>query len=465
MSRILRSVLALASSGLLGGLVGCGTEAPPETPATSCGSPDGVLSGVLSKDCTLTPDKKWRLQGQVTVAPGATLTIKPGTTVLGTVGMPTSFLLVDRGAKIEAVGTKDQPIVFTSERPVGQRVAGDWGGVVIKGRSTVNLPGGEGMLEGEAGPYGGGATPDPNDSSGSLQYVRIEFAGRIIATDNELNGLTLGAVGRGTKIDYVQVHQGLDDGIEMFGGTVDLKHCVVSAAQDDGYDWDLGYSGRGQFLIVKDSTDDGNYGIEADTNPSNDSAMPRSSPTWYNVSLIGTGRGSVSKTAAFQAGIAMRSGTEGKLYNLLITGYKDAGLTMIGNATPQRALDGGLVIANSLFGPNGATDAANVWDAARQVKDKNGNDTRSQDPRNPSTIFDLKGWITAADKLNREATMQPLVDPLNTTAPVFTPAPGSPVLSGAKTAPSDGFFEPASYVGAVGPDSDWTKGWTAYPAN
>lgn len=460
MRRSLLSALTLTASCL----IGCGNDMGT-SPTTSCGTADGVLSGAITQDCTLTADKKWRLQGQVTVAPGATLTIKPGTTVLGSVGMPTSFLLVDRGAKIDAVGTKDQPIVFTSERPVGQRVAGDWGGVVLKGRSIVNLPGGEGMLEGEAGPYGGGATPNPDDSSGTLKYVRIEFAGRIIATDNELNGLTLGAVGRGTKIEYVQVHQGLDDGIEMFGGTVDLKHCVVSAAQDDGYDWDLGYSGRGQFLIVKDYTDDGNYGIEADTNPNNDSAMPRSNPTYCNVSLVGTGRGSVTKTAAFQAGIAMRSGTEGKIYNAIITGYKDAGLTMIGNATPQRAIDGGLVIANSIFALNGAADAANVWDAARLVKDKNGNDTRSVDPRTPTTVYDLKAWITTADKMNREVMTQPLVDPLNMTAPNFAPTAGSAALSGAKACPSDGFFETTTYVGAVDPSNDWTKGWTAYPQN
>jgi hypothetical protein len=420
-----------------------------------CANNNNVLSGKIAKSCKLTADRRWRLMGQVTVPEGVTLTIEPGTTVVGTFGTPVSFLLVDRGGKLMAEGTKDKPILFTSEKAAGERAPGDWGGVVLKGHAHLNLPGGEGELEGDAGKYGGLANPNNDDSSGSLRYVRIEFVGRIIAANNELNGLTLGAVGRGTKIEYVQVHQGLDDGFEWFGGTVDVKHLVASSGQDDGFDWDFGYSGRGQFLVHQQYLPDGNNGIEADNNATNNDLTPRSNPTFYNMTLVGTGRAS-APMAQKRFGMTLRRGTAGKLHNLIVTGYKDAGVVLTEDSTVQQMMSGALDLTHSIFFGNGADDTKNVYDPAQSGLPR--------DPADPNKAFDVKAWLLSAARMNREVDPQ-LTRPFDTATPDFRPAAGSPALVGAKAPPQDGFFESVSYVGAFDATNDWLAGWTAFPAN
>ncbi|MCS6912579.1 MAG: hypothetical protein RMK29_19875 [Myxococcales bacterium] len=444
-------------------LAGCGGDplgppangSPGPMEREECPSDRGTLTGTLARSCRLTADRTWRLRGQVSVPAGVTLTIEPGTVVQGQYGMPVSFLLVERGGRLLAEGTAERPIVFTSERPPGERAPGDWGGVVLKGRAHLNLPGGEGELEGEAGRYGGGATPDDNDSSGVLRYVRIEFAGRVISGENELNALTLGAVGRGTRIEYVQVHQALDDGFEMFGGSVDLRYCVATAMQDDAFDWDFGWTGRGQFLVAQQIVGDGNNGIEADNNKDNNDLMPLSSPTLYNVTLVGTGRGQQAmKQPRF--GLTLRRGTAGRLHNLIVTGFQDAGMVMTEDSTARRTVDGQLDITHSLFYGNGTTDERNIYDP-QQAR-------LPRDPQAPTKPFDLRAWVLAKERMNREADPM-LRNPLDVRAPDFRPQTGSPALQGARQPPADGFFTPVDYIGAVGPQQDWTRGWTAYPVN
>ena len=233
------------------------------TMPTCGGMPAEVLSGTITQNKTLTADKRWLLSGQVKVTQKATLTIEPGTTVCGDATDPqkVSFLNIDQDAKLVADGSREKPIVFTSSRKPGERRTSDWGGVVLRGRAPINLPPGDGSacgsLEGNAGSYGPCGTLRSDDSSGVLRYVRIEFAGREVAPDNELNGLTFGGVGSGTVIDYVQVHRGSDDAFEFFGGTVNVRHLVATGALDDSFDWDQGYSGKGQFLVSQQILADG----------------------------------------------------------------------------------------------------------------------------------------------------------------------------------------------------------------
>ncbi|MCF7840600.1 MAG: hypothetical protein K9N22_07470, partial [Candidatus Marinimicrobia bacterium] len=254
------------------------------------------LSGTISSNTTWTADKDYLLSGQTFVDSGVTLTIEAGTTIKSNADDGNGLapaLIVKRGARIIANGSASAPITFTSSLPESELPQrGTWGGLIILGNAPINKPGGESFVEGLVGvPFGG---DDAEDDSGILRYVRIWYGGRSIGQDNEINGLTLAGVGRGTTVEHVEVAWNLDDGIECFGGTVDLKYCNVLFVGDDAFDTDLGYSGRGQFLFAMVASDDGNRGFEMDNDGSNMDAQPRSKPQFMNVTLVGSGTGSAA---------------------------------------------------------------------------------------------------------------------------------------------------------------------------
>ncbi|MFZ4738670.1 MAG: hypothetical protein ACOYM9_22130 [Bradymonadia bacterium] len=241
---------------------------------------------------TMTADTTWILQGRVAFGDDereTQLTVQAGTTVLGEVGNG-AHLLVRRASRIVAEGRPDAPIVFTSLAPAGGRARGDWGGVILHGRAPINgCPDQSVECIADAptstGPYGGDL---PDDDSGSLRYVRIEFAGAATGPDTNLNGLTLNGVGRGTRIEHVHLHSSADDGLEIYGGTVDLRHVFVSGAADDGLAWHDGWSGRAQFLVVQGYADVADNGLEAENNAADHDALPRSNPTLSQVTLVGS---------------------------------------------------------------------------------------------------------------------------------------------------------------------------------
>ena len=199
-----------------------------------------IPAGSITTNTTWTKNHIYLLTGYVFVNDGVTLTIEPGTVIRGD-KTSKATLIVSQGGKLVANGTVAEPIVFTSNQPVGSRAAGDWGGVILLGKAPINPIGGTATIEGGVGlsaVYGG---TDANDNSGSLQYVRIEFPGVAYATDNEINGLTLGGVGSGTTIDNIEVIYSGDDSYEWFGGTVNCKHLIAIAGVDDDFDTDFGY--------------------------------------------------------------------------------------------------------------------------------------------------------------------------------------------------------------------------------
>ncbi|MBU3714495.1 MAG: hypothetical protein FGM46_06050, partial [Ferruginibacter sp.] len=243
---------------------------------TEYGNPTVTVSSAITSNTTWTSNNVYLIQGLIYVKNGATLTIQPGTKILGDKSVANSSLVITKGSKINAVGTSSNPIVFTSNQPAGSRALGDWGGLVILGKGTLNRPGGTANIEGIAASddtqYGGGSNPDNEDNSGNLKYVRIEYGGYVFAQDQEINGLTLGAVGRNTIIDYVQCSFINDDAFEWFGGTVNASHLVSYRCLDDDFDTDFGYSGSVQFaLSVRDpqisdqSSGSTSEGFESDT--------------------------------------------------------------------------------------------------------------------------------------------------------------------------------------------------------
>ena len=224
---------------------------------TNYGSSNQTITSNITSNTTWTAGNVYLLQGQIYVKNNATLTIEPGTIIMGDKAVQGSGLFITKGAKLMAEGTVNAPIVFTSNQPAGSRAAGDWGGVILLGKAANNQANGIANIEGLAPTtdteFGGGTTPDNNDNSGSLKYVRIEFPGYAYQQDKEINGLTLGSVGAATQIEYVQVSFSNDDAYEWFGGTVNARHLVSYRNLDDDFDTDYGYSGNVQFgLIVRD---------------------------------------------------------------------------------------------------------------------------------------------------------------------------------------------------------------------
>ena len=333
---ILGGALILSSASVF---TSCGKEEEEEVVDNSTTTRDGVtyrlLVGEITSDLTLDADTKYLLSGGVFVKDGATLTVPAGMTVYAD-NVGTAFLSIERGGKIMAVGTSDNPIVFTSINSLdGSAERGEWGGLVINGKASNNV-GNDVQGEGGSGLYGGS---DDADNSGKLKYVRCEYAGAILGTDNEMNTFSFNAVGSGTEISYIQAYMGQDDGIEFFGGTVDVDYAVSSGSRDDSFDWTQGWRGNGTNWIVEQASDEGDRGIEADNNSQNNNAAPISSPTLSKVTIYSNGGSD---------GILLRVGTEASLTDVLVDGSDD-GIEIDGDVSIQNYIDGEITLTNVTF--------------------------------------------------------------------------------------------------------------------
>jgi hypothetical protein len=312
-----------------------------------------VVTGPITTNTTWTTGSKYKLSGFVNVNAGATLTIQPGVVIFGEQATKGS-LIINRGALIDAQGTAASPIVFTSERAPGQRAGGDWGGVILAGRAALNIAGGEAVLEGGTNTtYGGGAAPNDNDDSGTLRYVRIEWAGIAFTTNNEINGLTLGAVGRATTIDYVQVAFSGDDAFEPFGGTVNLRHVVATAPVDDMFDGDNGWRGYVQFALGVSNPDladiSGSNGIEHDNDANGTTNTPLTQPVFSNLTILGprTQRPTGTINPNFRRGAHLRRNAQTNLFNSVILGFTP-GILIDGATSNAGAGSGALDIEGTL---------------------------------------------------------------------------------------------------------------------
>lgn len=443
----------------------------------------------------ITTDTAWsanvcyRLTTAVVVRGGATLTIGPGTQIFG--AATGSALVASREGRIDARGTAADPVVFTSVQPAGMRRPGDWGGVVLLGNAPLNDDGGtafiEGLPEEDIFQYGG---TDAEHNCGVLEYVRIEFAGFEFGNDDELNGLTLGGCGSETKIDYVQVHFGSDDGVEVFGGTVGMQHVVISRAQDDSLDWDKGWRGWAQFVVILQDApradldpniyEGGENGFEADSKGDDTAGYPRSRPRLYNLTMIGS-RDAGSRTRA----MTLREGTSAKMRNLIVARYAQ-GLWDIENAptttdcysnfpngigactgTTAFALDRMVVLE---MGPDRSTV---VLPEEGELDNDNGFDEGAL----VSTLSGL-GRMLVLDDSNLSAIgwLQPRLEVVDESFSLdLRPAPGS--VADLQSSPSAQFADDAvqvdengtRYLGALPPrdpqTSDWMAGWTDFPEN
>jgi hypothetical protein len=394
-----------------------------------------VLTGAITSNRTLTNETTWELQGLVQVGGdntnSATLTIEPGTLITGR-GDTADYLYINPGSKLIANGTPYAPIIFTSPNDgrLGATPAPkDWGGVVLSGNAPNNKCATAPFnCFSEFNPdlrYGG---DDPHDSSGSLRYVQVRYAGYIFVEGREVNAFTFQSVGDGTVLEHLQSYRGGDDGFEWFGGTANAKYLVSYEGGDDGFDWDEGWSGKVQYAFVKwapESLSLGNdNGFEASNQNANNDATPRAIPSWSNVTLLGNGDGGGN-------GINLKEGTGGHFSNVLVSGFNKAGKgCLFVDHAATAALVGGEELtldhtwlnctANFVDGENGVAGSAEA-------------------------LFDAGEGNEAG----------------NVALNGFLPAANSQLSSGGRQVTEDGFFGAAPYIGAFrDANDDWTAGWT-----
>ena len=363
-----------------------------------------TLTGNITANATLTSGSSYKLSGGLHVKAGNTLTIEPGVTVVAVDDDVPDYILIEQGAKIDAQGTASNPIVMTSEL----KKSGAWGGIHICGRAHTNA--GEGVLS-EIGnaPYGGS---DDSDNSGTLRYIRLEYTGFALDEEHEANGISFYGVGNGTTVEYVQAYKGSDDGFEFFGGSVNVKHMVVTDCTDDSFDWTEGWNGRGQFLVAYQSGEEEcDCLMECDNNGNNFDATPVAHPILSNLTLVG------DNSANNTRGIRLRAGTQAEIYNSIITG-KAKCITLETEQTEQALLSGTsklqhIAMSSDLNSENGIY-TAEMFAAAT------GNSTDYVNALANDYVGTLSGGVT----------------------------------------PDDPFFTRVDYKGAVSASDDWTSGWT-----
>jgi hypothetical protein len=433
-----------------------------------------TLTGNITASRTLYADTVYVLSGYVKVLSGAVLTVQAGTRVVGDTTVPGSSLWILRGARIEANGTAAAPIVFTSQRGAGNRKPGDWGGIVLVGNGIINRTGSpiltEGGAAGVAEDYSGGN--NNADNSGTLRYVRIEFAGYDISggAGQELNSLSMYAVGRGTTVEYVQTMAGLDDSFEWWGGAVDGRYLISYESGDDHFDATEGYQGRNQFLIalqtqrLTPAPGTGTFssdprGFEIDgcdpavsgcTMTATGASAPFTNPTFANFTLIGPGN-----LAGFPNdgnGAVLRRGTGGLWLNGVMARYKGTAIN-VRDAWSDTLLSqrDSLNIVSVLLAQNAANydTTANFGQATKFASD----------------AHQAYGATVAVDTL--------LGISLNPSGLDWTPKAGSPATSGGGSAAAarvagyfGGTWVNTTYLGAADPAGlKWWQGWSAYAIN
>lgn len=394
---------------------------------------------VFTSDVTLTNDAHWILKGRTAVgndrADETTLYVQFGTTLIGESG--DDFLVVRRGSKIEAVGSATQPITMTSIEDVtgGETTIGQWGGLVLLGNAPANSCGdqeGEATAdelancgvsaEGDAGQFGGN---DPEDNSGTLKYVAVKQAGKTLGNGDELNGITLAGVGSQTELDYIHVHENLDDGVEFFGGTANISHLVLTNIGDDSLDWSFGWTGKAQYVLIKQADSTGDNAIEADNSEFDSSATPLTMPTISNVTIIGN---------VGVNGIRLRAGTAGMLKNVVVTGGADySNCLRVGSDSAPRAEDGTLTVTHSVVAcetaNNFGTQAIGTGNVESWFLGQTGNSVQA------ATDLGLadNGYMPSAESLL--------------------------LGNGFDSSSLDSYFDSVDYIGAMDAQTDWTAGW------
>ncbi|WP_125932520.1 hypothetical protein [Hymenobacter glacialis] len=468
---------------------GSGTTTP--NPGSSNPGTAVVVDAPITTNTTWTAANRYLLKGYVYVRAGATLIIEAGTIIKGDKDTKGS-LIIEPGAKLIAIGTAAKPIVFTSNQPKGARNYGDWGGVILAGNAPVNTLVGTTRPTIEGGPttqYGG---TNATDNSGTLQYVRIEFGGVAFSPNNEVNGLTLAAVGSGTTLDHIQVSYSGDDSFEWFGGTVNAKYLVAHRSFDDDFDTDNGYSGKVQFVVsLRDplqADQSGSKVFESDNDGSGSNNTPQTSAVFSNVTAVGPilNPAAANYSPQFTAGVHLRRNSAQSIMNSVLMGFPTGvlidGAPTAGNIARGDARFKNNIVAGSLTGSNSTAGQRQIIYVGPTggAGSLTANNVMSADSAAWGSAVGPLTWLKAnANRRYATADNVQLLNPFGLTAPSFLPRTGSPIVTVAPaTAPAapasftdskltDSFFTPVNYIGAFGDPTapgftSWLASWTNF---
>lgn len=413
----------------------------------------GIVSGyedlpsAITESRTLSNEKAYRIKGIVSVRNNAILSIMPGTFVIGQPGsQPPSVLLITTAGKLVANGTRSRPIIFTSSQPVGSRVRGDWGGLILLGKAPLNDASGalsiEGLPELDETKYGG---KDADHNCGYLRYVRVEFAGALLRPNEETNSITWGACGNGTVGEFLQSHYGLDDNFEWFGGNNSAKYLVSTYPADDHIDVQIGYSGSVQHVVAVANDDLSNRGIEADNYEKNFAARPLGKAQMWNMTFVGGGTRGYDETNS--PCLYFRRGAGGSYNNVVCYNWitRGFGADNFDSISPN--------ITNGDFTMNGIL----LWDNGKNANRANtleGQILENLQPFAKGEVGQGRNFLVADPRMRR---------PLERNDPDFRPLLGSPLYRANWVQPPDnGFFDQwANWIGAFG-EVNWTEEWTNF---
>lgn len=413
-----------------------GDSCPANTAAVAGQMVDGkdvcLLTGTITSHTHLTSNFAYVLDGKVSigandvtpVADKVKLTVDAGTTVYARQG-GNHYLHIDRGGQLHANGSREKPVIFTyvDQADANSGTRGQWGGLVLNGAAPTNVPGNAPSGEGGSGIYGG---DNPEDSSGVLTFVQVKYAGFNFNEEDELNGIAFQATGSGTLVDYIQVHNNADDGVEFFGGNTNAKHILLTGNEDDALDWTEGWNGKLQFVAMRQSSDS-DHCIEADSNGDNNDLEPRARAVISNMTCN-------APDGAEKSGFRLREGTSAVLSNVAIGNFPNYCVDIDQSATFIAA-------GGSIAGLNGSLTLTNS-----RVDTQCGFSQEDDDPFNVSDWFDAQtGSMKGGVDLGGDSGLINGHE-LNDVVPEI---------------PDDPFFEQVDYIGAIKDEtSDWTAGWS-----
>jgi hypothetical protein len=446
------------------------TVCPAAPAVVSVGTGTTSTAGFeITTNTTWTRNNIYLLNGFVYVNSGVTLTIEPGTIIKGDLANK-GALVIRQGGRIMAEGTATQPIVFTSNQPAGQRAPGDWGGIIICGYAPTNLPALTNIEGGVVATFGGPTATQPNDNSGVMRYVRIEYPGVAFLPNNEINGLTLAGVGAGTTIDHIQVTGSGDDSFEWFGGTVNAKYLIGLAGTDDDFDTDNGYSGRVQYGIsIRDprrgdtATGGVSNGFESDNDANGSTNTPLTSAVFTNMSIFMPTTPAAASPFANADGALIRRNSAESIFNSVFAG-RVTGLNLnspTNGNTQTNAQSGALAFQNNVlagYSPR-ATRATGGSITGFNIKSFVGanNDTTSTVAGlgMSANTMSFEGVCCANPQYVPQLEL-PTASMLNTGA-AFTNAK----LTGAGNGGVNSTFDVVTFRGAFG-STNWATGWTNF---